>query len=208
MATAQVKKILQLQELLALDSAAGLPIQLPDGTTGHATLATLAAFLGGGGGVSLLGAAISATQSNSTTTPVAITGLSFSLPAGGKALLNSQALATLAATTTGLVYGFEVVAAGTTGSVEGAWFAVVNQSNAAAANAFSDGDAVAVAAGATTAYTTTANNSTAGNNGATLSASLFNNTDAACTVNLVFATEVAASAAVIQPGTSFTALVG
>jgi len=193
---------------MALESDAGLPVQLPDGTTGHAKISTLAAFLGVGGGVTLEGAAISATQTNGTTTPAVVTGLSFNLPAGAKAQLTSQGAATLAAITTGLVYGFRVAAGGSTGSVVGSWAVIVNQQNASAANAQTDADVVTVAAGATADFTVIGPNSTAGNNGAALQATLFNNTDAACTVSIVFASEVGGSNAVLQPGTSFTALVG
>lgn len=165
---------------------------------------------GGGGGPTLAKSILSATQANSTTTPVVLGSCTFTLTPGQSLTLDAILIFTAAATTTGGALGIRVAqAAGASANAWGSAFGYVNLSNAAAATGLADGDNFSVAAGTNALFEVLGTATTAGDNAAMIKAVVHNPAAAHdTTVTVEFRSEVAGSAVTAQIGSGAVALIG
>lgn len=163
----------------------------------------------GGSGASLEASIITATQANSTLTPAVLGTATFTIPAGKKAVISGNLIFTAAATTTGAFFGVTVTQpTGADGNATGSVTAYINITSAAAATGLNDGDVFNVAANATATVGTLSTATTAGNNPATLCCVIHNrSTNASTTVDVVFRSEVNASAVTAQIGSGATCVI-
>lgn len=163
-----------------------------------------------GGGVSLSKAVLSATQANSTVTPVVLTGATFTLTPGQTGTFTAILICTAAVTTTGVGAGFRVAqAASANANARGSWSSYVNLSSTPAATGLSDGDVYNVAANANTYGELLGTATTASNNAMQVNAVVHNaSTNVNTTVTFEFRSEVATSAVTAQIGSGVTAIIG
>lgn len=141
---------------------------------------------------------------NSTTTPVVLTGHTFTIPAGKTAQVKGVFIFTAAASTTGAVYGIRVTnPTGANGNVIGSSYSLVNVSSASVSTALHDGDSFNVAANANQINIITGTGTSVGNNAAMIDAIVTNtSTNTSATVTVEFASEVSGSDVTPQIGTS------
>lgn len=181
-----------------------------DATTflrGDQTWATPA---GGGGGVTVEKAILSATQANSTVTAAVLTGATFTLTPGQTGQFTAIVIFTAAATTTGIGAGFRVAqAASADANARGAWRTYTNISSGVVATGQSDGDVFNVAANANTYGEMVSTATTSGNNSCMVTAVVTNaSTNVNTTVTFEFRSEVNGSAVTAQIGSGVTAIIG
>jgi hypothetical protein len=165
---------------------------------------------GGGGGATIAKSILSATQVNSTVTPVVLTGCTFTLTPGQSLTLDAILIFTAAATSTGGALGVRVAQAATAnGNARGAAHGYVNLSNAAAATGLADGDIFNVAANTNTLFQVLGTATTSGNNAAHIKAVVHNtSTNVNTTVTVEFRSEVGGSAVTAQIGSGAVAVIG
>lgn len=164
---------------------------------------------GGGSGASLEASILTATQAVSVLTPTTLTGCTFTIPAGKKAIINANLIFTAAATTTGAALGVKVTQPLTANAnATGSATAYVNISSAATATGLMDGDVFDVTAGTNTTVETLGTASTSGNNPAFLTCVVDNRaTNVSTTVEVVFRSEVNGSAVTAQIGSGATCVI-
>ena len=167
----------------------------------------------GGGGAQVVKAFLTATQANTTVTPAILTGHTFTIPPGKSLQLNGVLVFTGAATTTGAFYGMRgTQGTGANGNLVGAWHSYVNISSAAAATGLATGNAFSLAGGASTPDASSGvlgTATTAGNNAAAIVVTAYNtSTNVNSTIELIFRSEVAASAVTAQIGTGAVGVIG
>ncbi|HET8744312.1 MAG TPA: hypothetical protein VFM98_01815 [Ramlibacter sp.] len=147
---------------------------------------------------------LTATQTNSTTTPAVLTGHTFTVPPGKMLQLSGQLIFQAAATTTGAALGVRVAqGGGADAHAIGSVAMTVNvQGSPATANLY-DGDNFDVAAGANTLREVVGTGSSAATNiGSNFQMCVKNlSTNADTTVTIEFRSEVAASDVTAQIGT-------
>jgi hypothetical protein len=165
---------------------------------------------GGGGGATIAKSILSATQVNSTVTPVVLTGCTFTLTPGKSLTLDAILIFTAAATSTGGALGVRVAQAATAnGNARGAAHGYVNLTNAAAATGLADGDRFDVAANTNALFQVLGTATTAGNNSAHIKAVVHNSsTNVNTTVTVEFRSEVGGSAVTAQVGSGAVAVIG
>lgn len=171
---------------------------------------TWAAPGGGGGGPTLSKSILTATQANSTVTPVVLTGCTFTLTPGQCLTLDAILIFTAAATTTGGALGVRIAqGAGASATARGSAHGYVNLQNAPGATGLADGDSFNVAAAGNSLFEVLGTATTAGNNAAHIKAIVINgSTNANTTVTVEFRSEVAGSAVTAQIGSGAVALIG
>lgn len=146
---------------------------------------------------------LSSTQVITGITPAVVTGMGFSLPAGGSMELLSILGGVISSTTSGHVIGVQVVnPSGSGGTVVGSYAGEVAASSTAAATQLFGGGAISVAAAATAVFEIAATISAAGTNIARLTALLKNNATVPVTVNVTSRTTTAAITNTLQIGSS------
>lgn len=145
-----------------------------------------------------------ATEANANTTAINITGHSFTLPAGKSARFTGIAIFQTAATTTGMLYGVKVTTlTGANANLIGSWNGRVGISGSSVATGLDKGGNFNVAANTTVAGAIlgTAVSAISTNHDARIDGILTNlSTNTSATIQMVFASEVAASAVTLQIG--------
>ena len=155
-----------------------------------------------------LNAQLTATQLITGITTAVVTGMSYSLPAGGAMDLLAILGGVISATTSGHVIGIQIVnPSGSGGAVTGVYAGEVAVTSAAAATQLFGGGMVSVAAAATTLFEIAGTASVAGTNMARLTAMLKNNSTVPVTVNVTSRTTTAAITNTLQIGSSSRAMV-
>lgn len=146
---------------------------------------------------------LSATQANSTVTPVVMTGCTFVIPAGKTLSLMANLIATAAAITTGICFGVRVTQPiGASAAATGSVAILVGQSSTPLAPLMGGG-AFNVVANTNALVECVGANTTAGNNPASLEVMVKNNSNnVSTTVTVEFRSEVAASAVTAQIGSA------
>ena len=142
---------------------------------------------------------------NNTTTPVVLTGHTFTIPAGKTAEITAIMMFTTALATVGAIYGIRVAnPTGANGNVIGTSFITVGVSSAPSAGAFQDGDNFNVGANSNSFSSVTGTAATATNNNpANLIATIRNlSTNTSATITIEFASEVGGTDITPQLGTS------
>lgn len=163
-----------------------------------------------GGNATFAKSILSATQANSTVTPVVLTGCTFTLTPGQSLTLDAILIFTSAAVTTGGALGVRVAqGAGASGNAIGSAHGYVNLQNAASATGLADGDNFAVAGGGSALFEVLGTDTTAGDNAAHIKA-IVHNLDASAntTVTVEFRSEVGGSAVTAQIGSGAVAMIG
>jgi hypothetical protein len=157
----------------------------------------------------VLTAILTAVQTNTTVTPVVLTGHTFVIPAGKFATITGNLIFTSSALTTGSAYGIKVAqGAGANGAAIGSWSIEVSVSSLAVASGLRGGGGINLAAnanmfGEVVGTASTASLVPANNNSGTLTALIKNTaTNADTTVTIMFRSEVAGSTITAQIGTA------
>jgi hypothetical protein len=179
----------------------GTTVTNGDGVAGNPTVASQTRFVSN---------FLTATQAVSVLTPTLLTGHQIVLAPGERCSINAVLAATAAAATTGIGYSINVAqGAGANANAIGSAYTNVNLTSAAAATPLQDGDVFNVAAGANATFEVLGTATVAGNNGAHLSAVIWNqSTNANTTIEIRMRSEVNGSAVTAQIGTGFTATIG
>jgi hypothetical protein len=144
---------------------------------------------------------------NNTTTPVVLTGHTFTIPAGKTAEITAIMMFTTASASVGAIYGIRIAnPVGASANVIGSTFITVGVSSAPSAGALQDGDNFNVAANANSFSNVIGTAATATNNNpANLIAIIRNlSTNTSATVTIEFASEVGGTDITPQLGTSAT----
>lgn len=164
---------------------------------------------GGGSGASVEASILTSTQAVSVLTPTTLTGCTFTIPAGKKAVISANLIFTSAATTTGAAFGVNVTQpSGANANATGSVTAYVNISSSATATGLLDGDALNVSANSSVTIETIGTASTSGNNSAFLTCVIHNRaSNASTTVDVVFRSEVNTSAVTAQIGSGATCVI-
>jgi hypothetical protein len=154
--------------------------------------------------VSAVNAVLTATQANSTVSPIVITGHTFTIPPGKTLAIRGMGAFTAAATTTGCAIGIRVAQpSGANGSAQGAWNAEVGLASTAAATGVRLGGVFNVSAAGSAFGETLGTASTAGNNPFVYDAVVKNqSTNVTTTVTVEFRSEVTTSAVTLQIGSA------
>lgn len=183
-----------VQRPLYHDTTTGNPKRLPVGDTCS-------------GAPSFVTAMLETAQTNSTVTPVTLTGHTFVIPPGETLKLDSVFVFSTTAATTGALLGLKVSqAAGANSQAKGSVYIDVGMTSAAAATALSGGGVFLVAAN-TNATVSCRGTASSGNTPCKLSAIIKNTaTVGDTTVEVVFASEVAGQVITALIGTAATAL--
>jgi len=179
----------------------GVTVTNGDGVAGGPTVAAQTRFVSN---------FLTSVQPVSVLTPTLLTGHQIVLAPGERCSINAVLAATAAAATTGIGYSINVAqGAGANANAIGSAYTNVNLTSAAAATPLQDGDVFNVAAGANTTFEVLGTATVAGNNGAQLSAVVWNqSTNANTTIEIRMRSEVNGSAVTAQIGTGFTATIG